>query len=184
MKKLAGTLSLCLLACASQPAPAPPAPPAPAAQPAPPETAPHPTLEPTEPAPNAGAPDPDSGVLTEAEFKALHELKPGAVPALNGNDIALPGGSRAYLSLPEGSPAPHTAVVVIHEWWGLNDHIRHWADRVAADEHAALAVDLYGGKTATTPDEAMKLMKSVNENAARATLKEALTFLETDPRVQ
>jgi len=87
--------------------------------------------------------------------------------------------------LPEGATAPLPAVIVIHEWWGLNDHVRHWADRLAADGYAALAVDLYGGKVATTPDEAMAAMKSVDEAKAKAKsmLAAAHRFLADDPRI-
>lgn len=72
---------------------------------------------------------------------------------------------------------------MIHEWWGLNEHIRHWADRLAADGYAALAVDLYGGQVATTPDAAMNLMKSVDEAKARAVLAAAHRFMRDDPRI-
>jgi carboxymethylenebutenolidase len=122
------------------------------------------------------------GVLSEAAFKALHELSGDAAPPAKGTEITLPSGSKAYLSLPEGAKAPMPAVLVIHEWWGLNDNIRHWADRLAADGYAALAVDLYG-TTASTPDEAMALMKAVDEAKATATLREAHAFLATDERV-
>ena len=48
---------------------------------------------------------------------------------------------KAYYAIPAaGETAP--GVVVLQEWWGLNDHIRHWAARLAADGYAALAVDL------------------------------------------
>jgi len=75
-------------------------------------------------------------------------------------------------------------VVVIHEWWGLNDHIRHWADRLAEAGYAALAVDLYGGAVAKEPEEAMKLMKAVDAEEARARLVAAHAFLEGDARVK
>jgi carboxymethylenebutenolidase len=120
--------------------------------------------------------------VDEATFKAMHELRTDEAPPLHGVEIEL-GGGKAYLSLPEGATAPVPAVVVIHEWWGLNDHIRHWADRLAADGYAALAVDLYGGKVATTPDEAMTTMKSVDEAKAKAMLAAAHRFLADDPRV-
>ncbi len=92
-------------------------------------------------------------------------------------------GGKAYLSLPfEGQP-PFPALIVIQEWWGLNDHMKHWADRLAAEGYAALAVDLYEGQVATDSDTAVKLMKGVNEEKAMKTLKAAHTFLKTDERV-
>lgn len=126
----------------------------------------------------------NTGILGEAEFAALHELTTAKPPAPRGVEIELPGGSKAYLSLPEGATAPLPGVVVIHEWWGLNDHIRHWADRLAADGYAALAVDLYGGKVATKPEDAMAMMKGVDDAKARAVLTAAHRFLADDPRVK
>jgi carboxymethylenebutenolidase len=93
------------------------------------------------------------------------------------------GGDRAYLSLPAGKP-PFPAVVVIHEWWGLNGHIQHWADRLAADGYAALAADLYGGKVADNRDDAYAYMQGVDAAKAKETLKRAHTFLKEDERVK
>jgi carboxymethylenebutenolidase len=73
---------------------------------------------------------------------------------------------------------------VIHEWWGLNEHIMHFTDRLAADGYAALAVDLYSGKVATTPDEAMAAMKAVDAARATKSLLAAHDFLEQDGRVR
>ncbi|WP_044241858.1 dienelactone hydrolase family protein [Chondromyces apiculatus] len=132
-------------------------------------------------APASGSPH--TGLLSEEAFKAIHELKAERAPAPQGQEIQVEG-SRAYLSLPPGAKAPLPGVVVIHEWWGLNEHIRHWTDRLAEDGYAALAVDLYGGKVATTPDEAMATMKAVDNAAALKVVRAANHFLETDPRTQ
>jgi carboxymethylenebutenolidase len=121
------------------------------------------------------------GGLTEEEFKALHQLKDKAAPPPKGTMVDL-GGARAYLSLPAGKP-PFPAVIVIHEWWGLNGHIQHWADRLAADGYAALAVDLYEGKVAEKPEDASTYMRAVDETKSLATLKRAHAFLKDDPRV-
>ncbi len=123
-----------------------------------------------------------TGVLGEEEFRKLHQLKEGEAPALEGTDIEV-GGQVAYLSLPAGKP-PFPAVIVIHEWWGLNDHIKHWADRLAADGYAALAVDLYGGKVATDRRDALSYMKSVDQDAALKTMQAAHRFLAEDARVR
>jgi len=116
-----------------------------------------------------------TGVLGEAEFAALHDLKEGAAPTLHGQDIEI-GGTKAYLSRPAGGAALG-GVVVIHEWWGLNDHVKHWTDRLAADGYDAVAVDLYGGKVATTREEALAAMRAVDEAAALATLRAAHAYL-------
>jgi carboxymethylenebutenolidase len=122
-------------------------------------------------------------MLDEDEFKKLHELNTAQAPPLHGMPMTLPGGSAAYLSLPEHGNPPFPGVVVIHEWWGLNDHIRHWTDRLAEDGYAAIAVDLYGGKVATNGDAAMEMMHSVDQQKSIAILEEANAFLESDPRV-
>jgi carboxymethylenebutenolidase len=124
----------------------------------------------------------NTGVLDEESFKALHELRDDRSPPPRGIEIEL-AGSRAYLSLPENSSPPLPAVVVIHEWWGKNDHIRHWTDRLAADGYAALAVDLYGGKTADDAGKANELMKAVDPARAQEILSAAHRFLAEDPRI-
>jgi carboxymethylenebutenolidase len=129
------------------------------------------------------AQDPHTGAVGEAEFKAMHELKQGAAPALLGSAIEL-GGSKAYLSLPKSPRAGSPGVVLIHEWYGLNDHIKHWADRLASDGYAALAVDLYGGVVAKNSDEAMAAMKKVADEPALALMRAGEKFLREDARTK
>lgn len=124
-----------------------------------------------------------TGAVSEAEFKAMHTLREDAAPPRRGQEVEV-AGTKAYLSLPEGAKGPLPAVLVIHEWWGLNAHIQHWADRLAANGYAALAVDLYGGKVATTREEAMALVKSVDAARAQEVLKAAHTFLQQDERIR
>ncbi|MFG0317409.1 MAG: dienelactone hydrolase family protein [Planctomycetota bacterium JB042] len=125
-----------------------------------------------------------TGVLSEDAFKALHELSEADVPASKGVELELADGTPAYLSLPEDAEGPLSGVIVLHEWWGLNRHIRHWTDRLAADGHAALAIDLYRGEVAETRDDAMELMRGVDEDAALKSLKTAHAFLVEDERVK
>src|ERR1700682_2881783 len=56
---------------------------------------------------------------------------------------------------------PFPAMVVIHEFWGLNDWVKEQASKLADQGYAALAIDLYRGKVATTPNEAHEFMGSV-----------------------
>jgi carboxymethylenebutenolidase len=123
-----------------------------------------------------------TGVLSEEEFQALHELKPEQGLQLHGEKIDLADG-RAYLSLPDGEP-PFPGIVVIQEWWGLNENIEHWSDRLAAEGYAAIAVDLYDGTVAKTPEEALATMQSVQDDRAYEILDAAFDFLADDPRVQ
>jgi carboxymethylenebutenolidase len=69
-----------------------------------------------------------------------------------------------YLARPEGTTGEALpGVIVIHEWWGLNDNIRTMAERLAAEGYVALAVDLYGGEAAETPEQARSLMSASME---------------------
>lgn len=120
--------------------------------------------------------------LDEKAFAALHDLKAESPPKPTGTMVEI-GGSKHYLALPKDKKGPFPAVVVIHEWWGLNDHIKHWADRLTAEGYAALAVDLYGGASAKTAEEAQAAMKKVDAEQARATLQAAFAWLATDERV-
>ena len=144
---------------------------------------------PTEPAPapaldTAEVPETtNTGILEEQDFAALHQLTDEKAPAPKGEELEL-AGARVYLSLPENAEAPLPAVVVIHEWWGLNEHIKHWTDRLAEDGYAALAVDLYGGQVATDRETALALMKGVDEARAKEILDAAHQFLAKDDRVK
>jgi carboxymethylenebutenolidase len=124
-----------------------------------------------------------TGALSEEEFKALHELSDRETPPELGTWIDL-DGVRAYLSLPPGASAPVPGVIVIHEWWGLNQHIVHWTDRLAAEGYAALAVDLYLGQVARDRDQAMALVSAVDRDVALDTLQRAHRFLVEDERVR
>jgi carboxymethylenebutenolidase len=139
----------------------------------------------TNPAPASGSPvtvSPSStGALTEEQFKALHQL--AETDQRGKGEWITVGGARAYLSLPPGAKGPLPAIVVIHEWWGLNHNIELWSDRIAGLGWAALAIDLYGGKVAKTPDEAMAAMKTVDDAAAAKVIDAAFDFLAKDPRV-
>jgi carboxymethylenebutenolidase len=84
-----------------------------------------------------------------------------------------------YLAYPSGVTEPLPAVIMIHEWWGLNDNIRAMANRLAAEGYMVLAVDLYNGETAASPGVARVKMLQVVENPdrARENLRQAVQFL-------
>ncbi|HEY0512994.1 MAG TPA: dienelactone hydrolase family protein [Thermoanaerobaculia bacterium] len=85
-----------------------------------------------------------------------------------------------YAARPKGAPGNLPGLIVIHEWWGLNDNIRAMTRRLAGEGYQALAVDLYGGSHADTPDQATKLMSAVLQNPAPAqeNLRRAAAWLE------
>ncbi len=86
---------------------------------------------------------------------------------------------KGYLARPDDG-AQYPGILVVHEWWGLNDYPKRRAEMLAAQGYAAMAIDMYGdGKTATSPDEAAGLMQAVldDANAAPARFQAALDTL-------
>lgn len=84
-----------------------------------------------------------------------------------------------YFAFPSDMNDPLPAIIVIHEWWGLNDHVRTMANRLAAEGYIVLAVDLFNGKTGTTAIEARQLMLDVVENPdpAAENIRQAYDFV-------
>jgi len=70
------------------------------------------------------------------------------------------GDTTAYVARPNGDDAAR-AVILIHEWWGLNDHVKDIANRYAAEGFIAIAPDLYRGHIATNPEDASRMMKEL-----------------------
>jgi carboxymethylenebutenolidase len=85
------------------------------------------------------------------------------------------------LALPEGAEKAPT-LVLVQEWWGVNDHIRSLADRFAREGFVVLAPDLYHGKTTKDPSEAGRLMTALDTLAAVDDIRAATTFLKAHPR--
>ena len=87
-----------------------------------------------------------------------------------------------YIALPEGG-GKHPAIIVIHEWWGLNDWVKEQTQKYAAQGNVALAVDLYRGKVATTSDEAHVLARGVPDDRGLQDLEAAFAYLASRPDV-
>jgi carboxymethylenebutenolidase len=81
-----------------------------------------------------------------------------------------------YLAVP-GSPGRHPALVVIQEWWGLNDWVKEQAREFAEQGYVAFAPDLYHGQVATDPGRARELMSSMPKERALRDLEAAFDFL-------
>jgi carboxymethylenebutenolidase len=93
-----------------------------------------------------------------------------------------------YFVFPAIMVEPLPAIIMIHEWWGLNDNIRAMANRLAAEGYIVLAVDLFDGDVAASAGAARQLMLSVVENqeSASENIRQAYEFLNTTaaaPRV-
>src|SRR3989454_8233185 len=90
---------------------------------------------------------------------------------------------QGVLYTPPGK-GPFPALVVIHEWWGLNDWVKEQASKLADQGYVALAVDLYRGKVATTPEMAHEIMRGVPEDRAKRDLHSAVEFLKSQENVK
>ena len=95
----------------------------------------------------------------------------------SGNDTV-----SGYLALPEG-PGKHPAIIVIHEWWGLNDWVKEQAQKFASQGYVALAVDLYRGKVASTADDAHVLMRGLPDDRGMRDLEAAFAYVSSRPDV-
>ena len=106
--------------------------------------------------------------------------------AADGKPVSYKSGDetvQAVLYTPSGS-GPFPAIIVIHEWWGLNDWVKEQASRLADDGYEALAIDLYRGKVATTPEMAHEIMRGVPEDRANRDLKAAFAYLQSQSNVK
>jgi carboxymethylenebutenolidase len=82
-----------------------------------------------------------------------------------------------YLTEADGD-GERAAIIVIHEWWGLNDHIKDIASRFAKEGYISLAPDLYDGKVTKDAEEAGRLMSSLDRDRALKTLNGAVEYLK------
>ncbi len=85
-----------------------------------------------------------------------------------------------YFAFPSDMIEPLPAIIIIHDWWGLDDDTRDMASRLAAEGYMVLAVDLYGGKLADDVATARSMMISVVENPddVQSNLRQALAFVD------
>jgi carboxymethylenebutenolidase len=106
--------------------------------------------------------------------------------AADGKSVSYKSGNetvQGMLYAPAGK-GPFPGIVVIHEWWGLNDWVKEQASKLADEGYVALAVDLYRGKVATTPEEAHEIMRGVPEDRAARDLHAAVEFLKSQSSVK
>jgi carboxymethylenebutenolidase len=129
-----------------------------ACQPIQPQSAPPPVL--ADPDPTEQTLTPPEGLITET----------ASYPDVDNGTLT------GYLARPETTePAP--AIIVLQEWWGVDNHIKDVTNRFAQEGFVALAPDLYHGQVATEPDEARKLVMALDMEAAVREIQQAITFL-------
>lgn len=125
---------------------------------------------------------------SDEEFRSKHpDPKPLKNLALKGKMIKfdVKGGEQgnAYFVEAQGS---NNVLLVFHEWWGLNDHIKSEADRLYKElgkKTHVMAIDLYDGKVATVRDSAAKYMKAVDKERAMNIINGATTLLPPEPSI-
>lgn len=119
-------------------------------------------------------PSPTAIALVEPKVPVTTESV--AYVTIDGQEI------KGYYAHPEAASEPLPAIIAIHEWWGLNENIEAMARRLAGEGYQVLAVDLYNGKTAETPEVAKQLVQEVAQNplAANANLTKAYHYLTAE----
>ena len=106
--------------------------------------------------------------------------------AATSKDVSYKSGDetvKGILYAPEGK-GQFPGILVIHEWWGLNDWVKEQAAKLSDQGYVTLALDLYRGKVAATPDEAHEIMRGVPEDRAKRDLHAAFEFLKAQPNVK
>jgi carboxymethylenebutenolidase len=140
-------------------------------------------VSPDQAPPNAGAVQTDPSASTATELTPGESDPNAPIPLL---EQTLPYGEDAtgnlvgFLALPEEAAEPLPGILVLHEWWGLNDAIRDVSRRLAREGYIVLAIDFYGGRVATSVPEAQGLMGEIvaAPEQVRNNIRQAYDYLE------
>ena len=118
-----------------------------------------------------------------AAILASPSLARAAADSLDTVRLTTAGGKSvtAALALPDARPAP--AVLLVHEWWGLNDQIKSVARAFAQEGYVALAIDLYDGRVADGRGAARNLMSQVDSGEAFDTVASWVRWLKAQTTV-
>ena len=87
------------------------------------------------------------------------------------------GPTTAHIATPGEEARPDAAVILIQEWWGINDHIRDLAGRYANEGYLCVAPDLYRGRAVKDAEEASRLMHGLEMDDGMATIKQTVSEL-------
>lgn len=113
-------------------------------------------------------------VSASAQSKtAPNVMGPESVSFASGTETV-----HGVLYRPQGT-GTFPAIVIIHEWWGLNDWVKQQAQMFAEHGYVTLAVDLYRGQVATDPEMAHELMRGLPQNRGVAYLRSGVAYLKT-----
>ena len=122
---------------------------------------------------SSSEPDSPHGVEVMTNTDAFRPLGDHEVQTANVNYFQETSG---YLARP-ADDGSYPGIVMIHEWWGLNDNIRRMAEILATHGYTVLAVDLYDGEVATEPSRARQLSGGLDQGRAIANMQAAVGYL-------
>jgi carboxymethylenebutenolidase len=111
------------------------------------------------------------GLIAAALAVRAQTPKTQTVEFLSGKETI--GG---FLAVPD-KPGLYPGIIVVHEWWGLNDWVKEQTEKLAAQGYVALAVDLYRGKVAAEPSEAHELMRGLPQDRGLRDMQAAFDYL-------
>jgi len=130
------------------------------------------------------------GTLGCSRGEAPKDAPPSTpVAKVETREIEYPEGStplRGFIAWDANLQGRRPGVLVVHEWWGHNEHARNQAKRLAEAGYVGLALDMYGdGKVTTHPDSAQAFMAQATSDPAvvAARFEAALAQLKQDPQV-
>ncbi len=123
-----------------------------------------------------------AGLLLGMLLSLLAFLPPSAGAATAPQSVSFKSGDETvkgllYLPAAKAASGKHPAIIVIHEWWGLNDWIKQQAELLASHGYVALAVDLYRGQVARDPETAHELMRGLPQDRGVRDLTAAAAYL-------
>lgn len=87
-----------------------------------------------------------------------------------------------FEALVDGPEDATAGVLIVHDWWGVLDYNKQWAERLAAQGYKALVIDLYDGERARTAEEAGEMMRSLDQDVADSKLVSAIDYLKSGGR--
>lgn len=164
MRVLPSFVAICLLAgCGSD---------APPETPAIPET---PSSQSVTVEATPAAADVEPGGGSDEQENPLIGLLEQEIPYGEGAD----GNLMGFLAVPEDAAEPLPGIIVLHEWWGLNEAVREVARRIAREGYVVLAADFYGGRTAESVADAQALMRELvgDPDGVRDNIRQAVDYL-------
>lgn len=128
-----------------------------------------------------------AALASDPDFRAKHDLVAYTHTNAAGEDITFPTPdgqqASAYYLPAKGNSKKY--LFVIHEWWGLNDQIKREAEKLSKDlgQVNVMALDLYDGQVATSPQQAQQYMQAVSSDRAKAIIEGAIQKAGADAEI-